>query len=106
MSNHFGGIFPSDCCNRGSDLDIALGDGFRTTQDREGVVGKGPLACARPNAEGGGTFDDRRSLGDRGERRPVDSPDTVSICKGDIVGAEGSTGLRGGERRKVGGDTD
>ena len=47
-----------------------------------------------------------RSLGDRGERCPVVCPDTVSVCKGDIVGAEGSTGLRGGKRRKVGGDTD
>ena len=45
-----------------------------------------------------------RSLGDRGERCVVDSPDTVSVCKGDIVGAEGSAGLRGGKRRKVGGE--
>ena len=47
------------------------------------------------------------SLGDRGGRRLVDSPVTVSVCKGDIVGAEGGTGLSSGcERRKVGGDTD
>ena len=43
-----------------------------------------------------------RSLGDRGERCPVVCPDTVSVCKGDIVGAEGSTRLRGASAVKSG----
>ena len=60
MSNHFGGIFRPECSNRYSDADKALGDELRTTRDREGVVGNGPLAGVRLNAEGGGTFADRK----------------------------------------------
>lgn len=70
----------------------------------EDVDGEGPFAGLGPNAGGGGTTDDGDVLSIReGDVLRVD-PTTDSVCEGDIVGAEGGTGLIGGEVHRVSGD--
>jgi hypothetical protein len=69
--------------------------GFRTTQNGvenvsiEDVDGEGPFAGVRPNASGGGIADEGEDLSVIVESRPLCmNPTTVSVCEGDIVGAE------------------